>query len=299
MNLTKLLKDERLMKAMIGVSRSEFEVLVPTFDICWQVAMKAKSSATLRQFGGGKKGTLSTVEEKLAGVLLYLKCYPTFDLFGFLIGGERSRACRNIHFLLPILEKTLGRQLVLPERKITSVEEFLKKFPEAKDIFIDGTERTVQKPKNQKKKKKLYSGKKKQTTRKTIVVNDEKKTVLVLTPTKSGRRHDKRLLEKFLEPQHIPENVTVWTDTGFQGAKHLHENTIMPIKATKNKPLTEEQKQNNRIISGLRIISEHTISGIKRLKAAADIYRNRLPNLDDTFTLLSAGLWNLHLQQTT
>jgi len=57
-------------------------------------------------------------------------------------------------------------------------------------------------------------------------------------------------------------------------------------------------KENNKIISGIRIVSEHAIGGMKRLKAASDIYRNRLPNFDDTLNLLSAGIWNFHLQQT-
>ncbi|NBX49058.1 hypothetical protein EBT25_03780 [bacterium] len=67
----------------------------------------------------------------------------------------------------------------------------------------------------------------------------------------------------------------------------------MPKKATKNHPLTEEEWQDNRIISGLR-----TIGGMKRLKAAADIYRNRIPRTDDRLNLLCGGLWNFHLQQT-
>ena len=74
---------------------------------------------------------------------------------------------------LPVLEMALGRHLVLPKRKINSIEEFFQRFPEAKEVFLDGTERRVQKPKNIKKRAKLYSGKKKATTRKTIVVSNE------------------------------------------------------------------------------------------------------------------------------
>jgi len=190
------------------------------------------------------------------------------------------------------------RNLVLPKRKIASPEEFFALFPEVKDAFIDGTERRVEKPKNQKKRNKLYSGKKKATTRKTIVVNDEKKRILILTPTHSGRKHDKKIVDKHEISQCLPLGVTAWTDTGFIGMRKVHSNTIMPKKASKHHPLTTEEKQNNRIISGLRIVSEHTIAGMKRFKVASDIYRNKLGNLDDTFTFLSAGLWNFHLQQT-
>ena len=38
-----------------------------------------------------------------------------------------------------------------------------------------------------------------------------------MTPTKSGRRHDKRISDKFNLPHIIPQDVTIWADTGFQG----------------------------------------------------------------------------------
>ena len=188
---------------------------------------------------------------------------------------------------------------MLLKRKMASVEEFFQLFPELKDVFIDGTERSVQKPKNIKKRNKLYSGKKKAHTRKTIVMSDDKKRVLAMSPTKSGRQHDKRLFDKAQMAYAIPKEVTIWTDTGFIGIQHTHSNTVMLTKATKKTPLTDSQKQANRSISSIRILSEHAIGGIKRLKSATDIYRNRLPNIDDTFTLLAAGLWNLHLQKLT
>lgn len=287
------------MKAMTGLSCAEFEALVPVFFESLQDAYRQRRPNRRRKMGGGQKGTLKTVEEKLLFVLVYLKCYPTYDFLSVLVGGERTRACRNVQFLLKTLEGALGKKFVLPARKIRNMEEFLEAFPEAKDLFIDGTERPVQKPKNQKKRRKLYSGKKKGTTRKTIVVSNEKRKVLFLSPTKSGRRHDKRLFDKTGIPRIAPEDVAFWTDTGLQGVQKDHANTVMPKKATKNHPLTNEEKQNNRIISGIRILSEHAIGGIKRMKAASDIYRNKLPNLDDTFTFLSTGLWNFHLQQAS
>jgi len=281
---------------MLGVTADEFRCLLPAFMSAWKSLAHGRRPNRKRAIGAGQKGSFKTIEEKLAFILLYVKLYPTFDVMGCLTGTERTRCCRNVHFLLGVLEEALGRKLVLPERKIRSVKEFFEKFPEAKDIFPDGTERPVQRPKNAKKRKKLYSGKKKRFTRKTIVVADEKRRILVLTPTKSGRRHDKRLFDKSGLPRIIPEKVAVFADTGFQGMQRDHPNTLIPKKATKNHPLTEADKQNNRIISGLRIVAEHAIGGMKRMKAAADIYRNRIPNTDDRLTLVSAGLWNFHLQ---
>jgi DDE superfamily endonuclease/Helix-turn-helix of DDE superfamily endonuclease len=298
MEVLRILKNNRLAKAMTGLTKDEFYELLPTFILALRVAAKQRRPDRKRNPGAGQKGTLRTAEEKLAFILIYLKIYPTFDVLGYLTGRERTRSCRYTHLLLGVLEDALGKKIVLPERKIRSVEEFFEKFPEARDIFLDGTERPVQRPKDAKKRKKLYSGKKKRTMRKTLILCDEKKRILLLSPTKSGRRHDKRLADKEGIGCVIPPNVALWGDTGFLGMQHQHANTVMPVKSTKKQPLTEEQKSDNRIISSIRVVVEHAIGGMKRMKAAADIYRNRIPNTDDRFHLLSAGIWNFHLQQT-
>ena len=50
---------------------------------------------------------------------------------------------------MPILEKVLGKEVVLPARQIKSAEEFIRLFPEIKEVFIDGTERPVERSKIQ------------------------------------------------------------------------------------------------------------------------------------------------------
>ena len=299
MTIESAFSSDRLCCALTGMTVFEFHNLLPGFTSALREAQRARNPQRIRAFGGGRIGLLPTPAHKLFAVLVYLKVYPTYDVLSFFLRLDRTRCFRWIQFLLPVLAKTLGRNLVLPKRQIRSVEEFFREFPEAKDIFIDGTERRVQKPVSQKRRKKLYSGKKKATTRKTIVVSDDKKRILILTPTKSGRRHDKRLFDKAMGGTTIPPSVTAWTDTGFQGLSKDHLNTIMPLKATKYHRLTEEERESNRLISGIRVLSEHAIAGIKRFRSTTDVYRNRVPNLDDTFMLLSAGLWNYHLQFST
>jgi hypothetical protein len=63
--------------------------------------------------------------------------------------------------------------------------------------------------------------------------------------------------------KHVPKEVTIWTDTGFQGIKKQHFNSVLPDKSTKKHPLTENQK-NNRIISGIRVVYEHAITTAKQ-----------------------------------
>jgi len=98
--------------------------------------------------------------------------------------------------------------------------------------------------------------------------------------------------------ERIPETVTLWTDTGFQGIQKQHHNSMVPTKATKRNPLTYEQKQENKFISSIRVIVEHAIGGAKRFKAFSDIYRNKKAYLEDRLMLLTCGLWNLHLNHT-
>lgn len=296
MTIKSAFSSNRLCFALTGLSVAGFNNLLLEFTNNLGEAYRMRHGTGKRAFGGGKIGLLPTPAHKLFAVLVYLKVYPTYDVLGFLLRLDRTRSFRWIQFLLPVLAKTLGRKLVLPRRQIRSVEEFFREFPEAKDVFIDGSERRTQKPVSKKRRNKLYSGKKKATTRKNVVVSDEKKRILVLTPTKSGRRHDKRLFDKAMGGNNIPDTVTAWVDTGFQGIQKDHQNTQIPKKAHKGHPLTPQEKEDNRLISGIRVLSEHAIAGIKRFHSATDIYRNRIANLDDTFVLLSAGLWNYHLQ---
>lgn len=298
-NTKQIFSQSRVTMATLGVSLDEFNRLLPVFSQCL-VSYRIKITPhRKRRVGGGKKGDLPTVGDKLLYILLYLKLYPTYDALSVLTNHCRSKCGDSVKFLLPVLEMTLGRKLVLPKRYGYSLEEIFRQHPEIKDVFMDGTERRVQKPKNLKKRNRLYSGKKKATTRKTVVLSDERKYIHYMSKTKSGRRHDKRLADKEDMITGLPLEIALWTDTGFQGAQKQHNKTVMPVKATKNNPLTYEQKQNNRLISSFRVVSEHAIGGFKRFRAATDIYRNKLKNFDDLLTEVSIGLWNFHLQQAS
>jgi len=293
MRLLSAFKNNRLMKSLTGLTILEFKNLLPLFsqrldEIC-------RSKVRNRKVGGGRKGSLPDASHKLFFILFYLKIYPTYDLAGFVFGTDRSRPCRWVAQFLPVLEEVLGRKCVLPKRQISSIEEFFELFPETKDLFIDGTEHRVQRPKSRKNQKRRYSGKKKAHTRQNLVASDADRNILVLSPTKNGRSHDKRLFDKACWGSWIPPDVSLWLDMGFIGVGKIGKEVFMPKKKSKNHPLTNEEKQENQAISSIRIVSEHAIGGIKRFAAVAGIYRNK-KGQDDKFILAAAGLWNLHLQ---
>ena len=181
LNFDRALNDNRLMKAITGLSVSEFKKLTGSFGQEFQNELWNKYQTGVEQKnrerkpGGGRIGNLTSAVEKLSFILFYFKCYPTFDVLGLLFNLDRSNSNRNAHKLTPILEKALGREMALPKRKTRTVEELFAIFPDVRDLFIDGTERPIQRPKNNEKQKENYSGKRKMHTRKNIIISDEKK----------------------------------------------------------------------------------------------------------------------------
>ena len=209
LNIDRALNDDRLMKSVIGLSKPEFNKLTESFEdeSRNEAQNKYETGVELgnrkRKPGGGRIGNLGSYAEKLFFTLFYFKCYPTFDILGFLFDLNRSNANRNIHKFTSILEKTLGRKMVLPEREINTVEELLEVFPDVGDILIDGTERPIQRPKDNEKQKENYSGKKKIHTRKNIIISDKKKRIGYVSPTMNGKRHDYGMFKEEFPPPSV------------------------------------------------------------------------------------------------
>ena len=236
-NPKKLLKRERQLKAVIGMSGKEFKILHEQFDKIYNKIQQKKPRE--RAIGGGRQGVIKNTKSKLLFTLMYVKVYPTYDLAGALFGVVASRPHEWVNEYLPILEEALGRHCVLPARKISSAEEFKRLYPGVQEVILDGAERPIQRPKNNKNQKKAYSGKKKRHTRKNIYLINEEKKILYLSPTKSGKIHDFKQLKKTGIIDGIPEDIDILGDKGFIGINDLsnHE-TFVPKKKLKNGSLT-------------------------------------------------------------
>lgn len=295
MDVDKILKNGRLVHAILGVSKVEFLSLLVSFKQI--VREQAEGKKRKRAVGGGCNGKIKSAERKLFFILLYVKTYPTFDVAAFMFASSKSRTHEWAHDILPLLEKTLGRKIALPKRRISTPEEFLAAFPGIEEAMIDGVERPTIRAKKDKAQKKHYSGKKKRHMRKNVVITDKRKRILVLTPSKHGRVHDKKLSDKALAVVRLPETVSLLADTGFVGIDKQHENTLMPKKKPRGGFLTEMEKAMNRLISSSRIAVEHAIGGMKRFRAVSEIYRNK-NGWDDQLVNVAAGLWNFHVQMT-
>lgn len=295
-NINRALENDRLLRALTGLNRKAFERLCEVFEVAYEEILESDTKPRKRARGGGRKARLSSIESKLFFILFYFKCYPTFDVLSWLFDIERGRANRWVHRLQGILETALGKNMVLPERKLESIEQFLARFPEVREVILDGTERPVQRPKDAEKQKEHYSGKKKRHTRKHITGSTRTKRVILLSEARAGKIHDKRQLDEADLVSNIPDRVRIEGDLGFQGLQKEFINIHLPHKKPRGKDLSDQQKQENKEFSSQRVVCEHAHAGIKRYDAVSSIYRNRVPDFDDRLMLTAAGLWNFYLE---
>jgi hypothetical protein len=157
--------------------------------------------------------------------------------------------------------------MVPPSRKIKSLEELLELFPVAKVIFIDRTERPIQKPKDEEKQKESYSGKKKAPTRKNIPSTDINRWIGYLSPPEEGKKRDYGMFKGLFPPEIFPKSIRLWIDLGFTGVDKDYPDAcvMMPKKKPRGEELTAEEKAQNKVISSIRVRVEHAIGGIKRI----------------------------------
>ena len=294
-SIKRAMKSNARSKALTGLKIRQLKMAAVNFGIHLRRSFQEQRGVSLDR---GREFVLKSSGEKLFFILFYMKCYPTLELCGWLFDVDRSSCCRWVKWFLPALQEMLQRELVLPERRISDPEEFLRLFPGVQAIFIDGTERPIRRPKDNERQKANYSGKKKRHTRKNIVVNDERKRILIVSETVEGKRHDFKIYKDDEMGDAIPQDTPCFVDTGFQGieGEWPRLTIVMPKKKPRGGELSIGEKASNKETSRRRILSEHAIGGVKRYAIVSDVYRNHRRNLDDSVMLVACGLWNFYLK---
>jgi hypothetical protein len=146
--------------SLTGYTRTEFDDLLPQFDIHFKERMKAYcldgKSRGKRKYSDYKNSPLPTIADKLFFILNYLKTHNLQMVQGTYFGISQPKANQWIHTLHPVLNQTLATLGELPARYMEAME-----FDE-EDIlyFHDGTERPIQRPTDEHVQKEFYSGKK-------------------------------------------------------------------------------------------------------------------------------------------
>ena len=160
------IRDERQMKALTGLSQDQFDHLLPVFSAIYQAAQQhtyekgVASGTRWRKPGGGSKGKLPTMAEKLQFVLYYYKTYPTFDVLGTQFAMVRSKAPENLHKLARIRYDTLVHLELMPARELATPEDLKAALQGADRLIIDATERAYHRSQEDAKQREHDSGKK-------------------------------------------------------------------------------------------------------------------------------------------
>src|SRR5512143_3238659 len=287
----------RGFQQLTGLTVAAFEALLAAFDRAYhedrQQRDQERPTPRQRRHGGGRKGALPTLADKLVFLLFYFRHYPTQETLAFLFGLSQGQACQWIHRLTPIVNRALGYQLQLPARRPAELHEVLGTCP-GLEFIIDGTERPIRRPKDSQRRRDDYSGKKERHTKKNIVITDKASgKVLGLGPTHAGSRHDKACVDD--DGYVFPEGSTLDKGSGFQGYEPEGVNTHQPKKKPRGKELTPEEKESNRLISRVRVQVEHSIGGVKMFRIAADTFRNIKEGFVDLVMETACGLFNLRL----
>jgi hypothetical protein len=283
----------RLLLAMTGLVRTEFEELLIPFNVTWEAYVRTHflpEQDRQRRAGAGRKPALCTTADKLLFILFYVKTYPLQEIIAFSFGMSQGQACYWIHVLSEVLRQTLASLQQLPERNPAQLGANLAENGETV-LGIDGTERRIQRPKDNLEQQTYYSGKRRaHTVKNNVVVNLVSRQVKYLSGTYEGKKHDKKICDE--EEPTFPEGSTLYKDTGFQGYEPSGVNTVQPKKKPRGQDLSPEDRQRNSEISKVRIVVEHVISGIKRCRIVKDVFRNTKDGFDDVVMEIACGLHN-------
>jgi hypothetical protein len=228
-----LKENRRKFVSFTSLTPEEFKELLPAFERAYLKQYPAAKTKTgqvrKRKAGGGRKGSLASIEQKLLFALVYQKSYPLQSVMGELFGIGQSQANEWIHTLLPVLKQALEELGYAPERDPQQFKNREQDRQDAVVSIIDGTERRRQRPKKAEKQALHYSGKKKIHSDKNVIIATAKKRISFLSQTYPGKTHDKKVADT--ENISYPKQITLYKDTGFQGYEPDVQKLYQPKKS--------------------------------------------------------------------
>ncbi len=79
--ISKALKSNAVLKALTGLKIKQFKMLAVNFELHLRASFKEDRNVRLEL---GRDFVLRSSEEKLFFILLYMKCYPIFEVAGWI-----------------------------------------------------------------------------------------------------------------------------------------------------------------------------------------------------------------------
>jgi hypothetical protein len=186
-------KKPRTFNLLFGVSVCQFEEISGKVKDQWINSVLGRYKRPGRPYD-------HALEDMILMLLLYFRSYITQGFVGYLFDLDKSRVCRIIQTLEPLL----ARVMAISKHKHLSSQD-------VDSLIIDATEQAVERP--QKGQKAYYSGKKKRHTLKTEVRINLLGRIVHVSKSRPGSVHDFALYKK---EKALPAHTRGFVDSGYQ-----------------------------------------------------------------------------------
>lgn len=291
---------------LTGLTRAEFDGLAVEFVAAERNARGSATAARrdrqpLRNAPGAGHPYHNDPRSRLLMALVWLRTYPTYEVLGLLFGLHKRNAQLNVRAALEILDGLDTFPFDRPGRdrtKLRSAAEVMAAFPQVA-VIIDAKEQRINRPEGYEAQKPYYSGKKKAHTLKTQVVVDPCGRIETIGDSvPGGANHDLTLLRASGVLERLAEGEGAMVDKGYVGVRTSHPEVpiVIPFKASRGHPLTEEQKASNRVVARSRIVVEHTMAQLNRFTVLRQVFRGRRRERHGEVTRVVAKLVNRRLR---
>jgi hypothetical protein len=271
--------------SLTGLTRPEFDTLADQFERAEQdhrdrSATTRHAHQPRRNAPGAGRPHDHGPADRLLMTLVWLRIYPTYEVLGFFFDLHKRNAQLNVRAVLEILESLDDFPFERPTRdrtKLRSATEVMTAFPQVR-VIIDGKEQRTNRPTGYDAQKPYYSGKKKTHTLKNQVVVDPCGRIEAVSPTvPGGANHDLTVLRGSGVLERLGAGEGAMVDKGYVGVKNDYPDVpiVIPFKASRNHPLSEEQRAFNREVARYRIVVEHTMAQLDRFTVLRQVFRGQ------------------------
>lgn len=271
--------------SLTGMTRPEFDALADRFARA-EKHLRASAPNTRRddkpraRAAGAGHPNRHDARNRLLMALLWLRIYPTYEVLGFFFGLHKRNAQLNVRAALAVLDAFDDFPRDRPGRgrpQLRSAAAVMAAFPQVR-VIIDGKEQQCNRPEGYEKQKPYYSGKQKCHTLKTQVVVDPTGHIEAVTDSvPGGANHDITVLRSSGVLEGLGAGEGAMVDKGYVGIKNDYPGVpiIIPFKAARGHPLTEEQKVYNRVVASHRVVVEHTMAQLNRFTVLRQVFRGQ------------------------
>lgn len=272
-------------RSLTGMAPADFDALLADFVAAQaerrRVATTTKRGTPRRRACGAGHPLALDDRHRLLLALAWLRLYPTYEVLGLLFGLDRGNAHRNAEDVLATLAalETFPFERPPADRKrLGSVAAVMDAFPQVR-LVIDAKQQRVERPRGEARQRPFYSGKKRCHTLKTqVAVLPDGRLGAVSESVPGGAGHDLTPLRRsgLLDRLDPEADEGAMLDKGYVGAGDGYPDLplFLPHRAWRGRPLTEEQKADNRLVARYRIVVEHTLAQMARYQALRQLWRS-------------------------